>query len=119
MAHLRAGLRRADRVEHAGGRELSSRNRSFSAGFNGAPPLTSIEQARGVVPARLELLDERSGERVADHLHRQHLLGLDRPPHLGGVEAAGLVGHDDGAAAGEAGERRPLGGAVHERRGGA
>ena len=81
----------------------SSRNRSLSAGFSGGAAVARAAKRldRSYV-AGLELLDQRPGEGVADDLHGQHLLALDRVASTSaGSRRSGLVGHDDGVAAGE------------------
>ena len=60
--------------------------------------------------------EERPREGVADERHLVDALALDRSPGRVRVEAPHLVGEDDGAAAVEGVERRPLPGAVHEGR---
>ena len=112
--HLRAGLRGADgvhdhQVRQGGQQPVADRRRQRGAAVGDG------EQARQVVVALLDLIDQRAGDRVADDRDAQHALALGQPEHGVGVEADDVIGQGDPAAGADGVEHPPLRGAVHER----
>jgi len=115
LEHLGARLRGASGVgdEHVGQQRVQPLAHRRS---ERCAAVSEAEQRRGVVVVVAELVEERAEHCVADQRHEGDPLSLDRPPDVGRLETAGIVGKDDGAATAEVDERGPLGGAVHQGR---
>ena len=115
MTHLDPRLGRADGVDDDGvGGDLEEA--VLDGGVQGGAAAAEGEEAREVVVAAFELVDEGPGHRIADDLEPHGTLAHDRVPDGGRVDARRVVAVDDGVTGGERGERGPLRRAVHERR---
>ena len=94
---------------------LTSIRRCLAVGVSNAPAVGHHRHRRQIRRGAFECVGERARHRVADHLHRQHLLPLDRGHHLVGVESTRCRGEHDRLPGGERGHHAPLCGAVHQR----
>ncbi len=116
MRHLAAGFRRTEPVDdHHLGQVIEElvleRRRQRSTARH------QDVEARNVVVAAVELVEERTRERIADDEEEGHLFTLDHRPHVDRVESTRDRLHENDAAADPRSEGHPVRSAVHEGRG--
>src|SRR5262249_55055813 len=88
---VRAGLRGAEAVDDGDVRNALEERLLVVRRENRATRAEDVEPGQ-VVLLPIELLDERTRERVAHDRHRVRMLALDETPDLVGVEPAGTGG---------------------------
>src|SRR5581483_576090 len=112
---LRAGLRRPEAVEDDQPRDRGEERLLVRRGEDRPARAEDLER-RHVVRLRPELIEERAREGVADDREREDALALHGPPDVVRVERARVFGDAHRPALVKRDERRPVRGAVHERR---
>ena len=115
MTHLDAGLGRAQRVEQEDVRHRGQQSIAY-AGSQRRPTVADGGDRADVVPAFFDRLDQRSRHRVADDRDADDAFGQGGLDRLAHVLMHHVAGQHELAAGGDHVERRPLSGAVHERR---